>query len=212
MIGGFDRYRLDAHLAGPAEMRAAWLTGQSSFRHSQLSPQQHGMLDALAGLGYVPMRCGFPYNREALVEPYRRESLVAASIRNAAQYVASRGGRRFGVEVARHLRPLVERTSDHLLLLCGSCGADLFAAALPHIRLDAGRPVVTVVALGPVGRVPTEDGRITVRVVRGDRDRISRWGCREPADVVVPGGHLDYAAAPAVRAAVLRLAREAVDR
>ena len=41
MIGGFDRYRLDAHLAEPAHARAVWLTGQSSFRHSQLSPAQH---------------------------------------------------------------------------------------------------------------------------------------------------------------------------
>jgi len=207
MIGWFARYDPDDHLAEPARDCAAWLTGQSSFEHSSLSPGQMALLDDVAGLGYNPVRSGFPYNSALLAVPYRKEPVIGASVRNAAQFAAARTSRRFAEDLARHLQPLLDHTSRRLLLLCGSCGAELFTAALPHLRVPAGLRVL-VVALGPVGRLPDEDARVKVRVVRGTRDWLSRAVSRVPEQHLVPGGHLDYVKLPQVRAVVLSVGRE----
>ena len=202
----FARYDVADHLAAPADHVAAWLTGQSSFRHSRLSPEQDAVLDGVERLGYATVRCGFPWNAAALREPYRREPILPASARNAAQFAAARLGTGHGQEVARHLQPVVDAASRRLLLICGSAGAELLTAALPHLRLDA-RPVLAV-ALGPVGRLPGPGDGVRVHVVRGAGDRLSRWGCSDRSHAVVPGGHLDYARSTAVRAEVERVAAE----
>jgi len=200
-----SRFRVEDHLAEPAAWTAIWLTGQSSMRHSRLSPAQATLLEQVALIGFHPLRAGLPFNRAAMTVEYRREPLGPASVRNGAQYLAATLGRRFGREVATHLQPVLDLTSERLLVLCGSAGAQLLSSALPHLV----RPPelgVWVVGLGPVGRLEAPDPRWRVHVVQGDRDRVSRWGYRGPVDLVVPGGHLDYAAHPLVRAEVLRVA------
>jgi hypothetical protein len=127
-------------------------------------------------------------------------------VRNAAQWLAARTDPAFGDDVARHLRPLLERTRRRLLVLCGSAGAELLTVGLRRLDPDVARPSTTVLALGPVGTLPAD---VAVHVVRGRTDLLSRWGCRRPSDTVVPGGHLDYAASPDVRRVVLELARAA---
>lgn len=199
------RYRLEDHLAAPSRACAAWLTGQSSLRHSLLSPGQTALLEDLAGQGYRPVLGGLPYNRAAQTATYRPEPIVAASARNGAQYVAAATSVRFDREVAAHVQPLLDATAERLLLLCGSAGAQLLTAALPHLELPAGL-AVQVIGLGPVGRLPAPRDGLSVHVLQGRCDRISRWGYRGDVDVVVPGGHLDYATDPDVRSAVLRLA------
>lgn len=199
------RYRVEDSLAVPSPACAAWLTGQSSLRHSGLSPGQVALLEDLAGCGYRPVPGGLPYNSAAMVRPYRPEPIVAASVRNGAQYVAAATSARFGREVAVHVQPVLDATAERLVLLCGSAGAQLLTAALPYLDLPAGL-ALRVIGLGPVGRLPAPRDGLSVRVVQGARDRISRWGYRGPVDVVVPGGHLDYASHPDVRATVLRLA------
>lgn len=199
--------RADDHLAEPAPACAAWLTGQSSFRHSRLSPGQDGLLDAVARAGYAVVRGGFPYSAAAVRLPYRREPILPASARNAAQYLAARWSPGFADDVARRLQPLLDRTERRLLLLCGSCGVEMLTAALPRLRLPADLRVLAL-ALGPVGRLPAPSSSVDVYVVRGDRDHLSRWTSRTPAHVDVTGGHLDYVTVPAVRAEVARVAGE----
>jgi hypothetical protein len=203
---------LDRHAASPsvvdptapAPARAAWLTGQSSWTHSHLSPAQDAVLDALAVDGWAPLRLGLPWTEAAATAEYRRVALPVASARNAAQHLAARPGGRFAHQVARHLQPVLDGTADRLLLLCGSTGAQLLGVAAPLVRVPPGL-TVHVVALGPVGAALRPGARWHVRVVRGDRDRISRLGYRGPVDVVVPGGHLDAATGPAAIAAVRAL-------
>ncbi|MBT8226506.1 MAG: hypothetical protein HKP61_15260 [Dactylosporangium sp.] len=207
----FTAYDLAEHCcaspgARPVAQRAAWLTGQSAYRHSQLSPGQHGLLDALDAVGFTPLRAGFPYNRAALAASYRPEPIVVASRRNAAQFLAARFSRTFRDEIARHLQPVVDRTSRRLLLLCGSCGLEFLTAAWPLLVLPAELEIVAMV-LGGFGRVPAPGSQLRVYAVRGKNDLVSRLGCRLAPDERVPGGHLDYAASPEVRAAVLRFAR-----
>lgn len=184
--------------------RVAWLTGQSDWSASPLSPAQHAVLDALAVDGWVPVRAGLPWTTTA-TGPYRTVPLLAAAARNAAQHLAARRGTRFARQVAAHLQPLLDGTTDRLLLLCGSTGAQLLGVAAPLLAVPPGLEL-RAVALGPVGVLPAPGGPWDVRVVRGAQDRISRWGCRRASDVVVPGGHLDAGTGAAAVAAVRRLA------
>ncbi|WP_273653553.1 hypothetical protein [Cellulomonas fimi] len=200
---------LDAHatatpVADAVDARVAWLTGQSSWTHSALSPEQHAVLDDLAVAGWTPLRVGFPWTDRALA-PYRREPLVRASARNAAQWAAARPGTAFTRETVRHLQTLLDRTRRDLLLLCGSTGARMIAVAAPRLAVPAGLHV-RVVGLGPVGPLPPAGGPWTVHTVRGSADLLSRWGHRGPVDVVVPGGHLRAATSPEARAALARIA------
>jgi hypothetical protein len=81
-------------LAEPVADRVVFLSGQSSYRHSQLSPAQYELLAAVAALGYSPLLTGFPFHRATLAEPWRREPILPASGRNTAQFLATawRGG------------------------------------------------------------------------------------------------------------------------
>lgn len=193
----FDRYDVSAHLASPADACAAFLTGQSSFRHSSLAPEQLLLLDELATIGYQPLRAGFPYHPAALRVPFSKAPAIPAAARCTAQYLAATCSEQFGREVARHLQPLVDATSRHLLLILGSCGAQLYAAARPylHVPADLG---VHVVGLGPVGRLPRDHDLL---VLRGRWDALSRTLSRGPGRTV-RGGHLTYLRYPEVRAAV----------
>lgn len=199
---------LDAHasarpVADVVDARVAWLTGQSSWTHSALSPAQHAVLDTLAVRGWVPLRVGFPWTDRA-VAPYRPEHLVLASVRNAAQWAAAQPGTAFTRATAQHLQSLLDRTRRELLLLCGSTGARMVAAVAPLVDVPDGLRV-HVVGLGPVGPLPASGGPWAVHAVRGSADLLSRCAYRGPVDAVVPGGHLAAATSSAATAAVVRL-------
>lgn len=194
-------YADGGHLPEPAPDVVAWLTGQSSHRHSQLSPDQLAVLDDCAGLGFRAVRAGFPYHREALRHPWSPEPLLAASRRNASQFVESLARPAFAREIARHLRPLVSAASRRLLLLCGSCGLQLFAAALPHLELGAS-PRIGLVAIGPACWTVPRHPSIKLTVVRGRRDWISHVFSDLPADARPPVGHMGYTSHPEGRRAI----------
>jgi hypothetical protein len=199
----FDRYRVEDHLARRSDAQALWLTGQSSFAHSRLSPGQLAILDDLVTVGYEPVRCGFPYNSGALARPYRKEPLPPVCARNLGQYLAARWSSHFAQVVARHLQPVFDVTSRHLLLLLGSCGAELFTAARPLLRVPDGL-AVHVLAVGPVGRLPEEPAPY---VLRGRYDLLSLVWSRAPG-LPVPCGHMGYVDRSEVRAEILRHARQ----
>lgn len=195
------------HLAEPVARRVAWLSGQSSHRHSQLSPAQRDLLAEVAALGCTPLLAGFPYNRAALLAPWRYEPLIPASLRNAAQFLAARSHGRFRAELTRHLAPLFTRTAQRLVLLCGSSGLELLAAALPAL----GPPpelAILAIALGPVARRAPHHPGLRLFTLQGRGDWISRLGWPHPPDARVTGGHLDYAASPEVCRLVVPVARE----
>ena len=204
----FSRYRLADHLiTEPAPLQAAWLTGQSSYRQHHLSPAQIEVLDALSPLGYAPVKAGFPYNAAAMAHPYRHPWLIPAAIRCTEKFLAARSDSGFASEVARHLGPVVEHTSRRLILLCGSSGFELFAAALPSLTLPPEIEILAI-GLGPVGRTPAVHPNVRVVAIKGRWDPYSHLGSRIPQDIRVPTGHLRYAHDPATREAVIALARD----
>lgn len=198
---------LAGHLAEPVADRVVFLSGQSSYRHSQLSPAQRELLAAVAELGYSPLLAGFPYHREALTEPWRREPILPASGRNTSQFLAATWRPSFRAQVARHLGPLFTLTSRRLVVLCGSSGLALLEAAWPRLELTPGLAVFAI-GLGPVARRVPYHPRLTVVTIQGRGDWISRLGFPFPPVFRVTGGHLDYAAGAEVRALVTRLAGE----
>lgn len=161
----------------------------------------------MAELGYSPLLAGFPFHQAALTEPWRREPILPASGRNIAQFLATAWRSSFRAEVARHLGPLVTRTSRRLVLVCGSSGLALLEAAWPRLELAPGLAVLTI-GLGPVARRIPHHPRLTVVTIQGRGDWISRLGFPFPTDFRVAGGHLDYAASAEVRALVAHLAGE----
>lgn len=193
-----------ATLAQPGRRLVAWLTGQSTYGPASLSPSQQALLRALAAPGWTTLPANFPYNQAALSADYQEAPLLLASGRNGAQFAAALGSAAFGRACARHLQPLLDATAEQLVLLCGSCGLQLFYAALPWLRVPPSLRI-QLVALGPVCLQPRQHPQVTVAVVQGRRDWLSRGFCWLPTAHRVPGGHLDYGARPEVVAVVRAL-------
>ncbi|MBP6997218.1 MAG: hypothetical protein KBB39_13870 [Phycicoccus sp.] len=195
------------------ERRVLLLTGQSSWRHSRLSPRQDALLTAVAAHGYHPVRSGFPYHCELLETPWPGpEPLPLASIRNAAQFRAARFDRQFRAQIARALQAQVDHTSEQVLVITGSSGLHLWVQARPALRIPRGLRV-DLIALGPVmtpAPLPggTDDLDTSLTVIQGRRDRFSQWGFRGAVDHVVEAGHLDYSGDPGVVALVTGLSAE----
>lgn len=207
MIGNLPRLRrydpADS-LARPAAHAIAWLTGQSAYHHACLSPTQAAFLRAVTPPGWESLAANFPYNQAALVTTYQPTPLLTASVRNSAQFLAALSSSAFGQACARHLQPLLDATTSRLVLLCGSCGLQLFQAALPWLRVPPGLRI-HLVGLGPVCLQHHPHPQVAVTVVQGQRDWLSRNLCRLPCQHRVPAGHLDYAELPELPALVRRL-------
>ncbi|MBO2012177.1 hypothetical protein [Hymenobacter negativus] len=200
------RYNPADSLARPSVRTVAWLTGQSDYRSACLSPAQAAVLRAVATPGWVGLEANFPYNQAALPAGYRPAPLLAASVRNSAQFIAALGSSTFRRACARHLQPLLDATSSRLVLLCGSCGLQLFYAALPWLRVPVGLHI-QLVGLGPVCVRHQSHPQVAVAVVQGWRDWLSRSLCRLPCDYRVSAGHLDYAELPELPALFKQLLR-----
>jgi len=198
MIGNLHRllrYDPANSLARPSAQVVAWLTGQSDYASACLSPAQEAFLLAVAPPGWVKLEANFPYNQAALAADYQPAPLLAASMRNSAQFVAALGSAVFRRACAQQLQPLLDATTNRLVLLCGSCGLQLFYAALPWLRVPAGL-YIQLVGLGPVCLRYQAHPQVAVTVVQGQRDWLSRSLCRLPCNYWVRAGHLDYARLP----------------
>ena len=184
-----------ATLARPAPRTLAWLTGQSNPASARLSAAQARLLAAVVAPGWQAVPSNFPYNQGALGLASPEPWLPLASWRNAAQFVALLLRPATGPACARHLQPLLDATTTQLVLLCGSCGLQLFYAALPWLHVPPGLRL-HLVALGPAALRRPAHPQVAVTVVRGRGDWLSRCLCALPTDHALPGGHLDYALRP----------------
>jgi len=179
-------------------IQVVFLTGQSDAARCALSPAQHAFLEALPLPVGARVPRNFPYGDTA---PWRPTSLLAASLSNARQYLASRRP-----EFAARYAPDVQRQlsqARRTLILAGSNGLEL----LLNLRLSTEiLDGIEVFAYGPVARQRPSCACV---LVQGTRDWLSRmWFPR--VDHRVNCGHLDYLESPQVRdlcaAAVRRVA------
>ena len=180
--------------------QVVFLTGQSDPTRCALSPVQHAFLDALRLPAAAKVSRNFPYAETAA---WRPTSLLAASVHNGRQYLASRRPE-FAARHAPSVRQQLAR-ADRTLILAGSNGLELLAnLSLPRDVLDR----VDVFAYGPVARqIP---GCACV-LVQGRRDWLSRvWFPR--VDHRVDCGHLDYLESPEVLSLCLASVRRLTAR
>ena len=179
-------------------LQVAFLTGQSNPPGAALTPVQVDFLARLPVPAEARVGLNFPYPTVDVTATASPASLLAASVRNGRQYLASR---RAGF-AERH-RPAVAALlarADHTLLLAGSCGLELFNnLALPVEMLRR----VTIFAYGPVARRRPDCACV---LVQGRRDWLSRWYFQS-VDARVNAGHLGYLSDPAVLALTVETVR-----
>jgi hypothetical protein len=181
-----------AHLAriaaAPAPIQGAVtvaiLTGQIDLRVSPLSPAQSEFLAALEAPAQV-LCDGFPY--EAKAEAPTSVGMVAASWRNARQYLWAHHDDHYRGVVQERLAALADASRDALVLITGSCGLAIAAAGLCD-RVFAAK--TWIFALGPVGTAPR--GLAGFRAVQGRQDGWSRALYRGPPARMIDCGHLGY--------------------
>lgn len=208
----------------PCTRRLLLLTGQSSFVDSRLSPGQQELLRSVAGTQFTPLLAGFPFHRQMLPEgEWREPALAAACWRNGRQFWWAARRAPFGELVARHLQPAFSKTERCLLLMTGSCGLQMLAAAWPYLQRPSGLQVGCI-ALGPVC-VEGVGLPFAYCEIVGTGDWLARlmtWGNpkvgfgdqvvaerqRPGRRRMVPGGHLAYWGSAAVRRAAAEMAAE----
>jgi hypothetical protein len=170
-------------------VQVVFLTGQSDASRCALSPVQGAFLDALPLPASAKLPLNFPYHADTA--PWRKVSLLAASINNARQYRASRRPDFAARHAPQVLRQLAR--APRTLILAGSAGLELLATLrLPRDVLDR----VYVFAYGPVARQRPDCACL---LVQGRRDWVSRWWFRT-VDHRVDCTHLDYLESPEVLA------------
>jgi hypothetical protein len=169
---------------------AVWLSGRSSPQHTALSPAQRELLALTEPAGFAVVDRGYPFSSRANWTP---SDIVTASARNTGQYLRLRLHPGEATLAAQYLAPLA--AAERLLLICGSLGHELLAAAISAgLRLPRRS---FVIALGPVGRPLPEP--IPTWVAQDPQDLISRAGYRGSVQARPHCGHLGYAADIEVR-------------
>lgn len=185
------------------EHKIAILTGMSDPASCALSPSQSDFLDALPVPESWKIRRNYPWVADS--SPFTPTPLWRASLSNGWHYLRARSRvhREMG---ARHLQALADSCEKGLILITGSCGAEILRRSLGG-RAEAGK-IRHVFALGPVARRPLG---LPCSVIQGERDWISRPFLPDPDLVIAGFGHLDYWDHPlvseAIRATLPRILR-----
>ncbi len=180
-----------------ADLRVVVVTGLSNPRTCQLTESQSSLiqLSDLSPQSMIPWN--FPFIPDQT--PQTNVGLLSASIANGLQFLRTFNGR-YQQLAEPHWSALIQSTG-HLLVVTGSCGIQLLATwkGLPEVRHK-----IHVMALGPVGLIRPD---VSLKLVQGSRDWISR-ACFRRVDFVINGlGHMDYWEDPRVREVVVQWLR-----
>lgn len=176
-------------------LQIAFITGRSQPGNTSLSPDQRAFMTALEQEGE-----GIPVNFPWAVQhnAWQTTPLLRASMNNARDYLASRRPAFVRTYQAEALTLLA--SADHTLLLCGSCGLELFN----NLQLPASvMSRVSLFAFGPVARRRPECRHL---LVQGRQDWISRLWFRD-VDEYIACGHMNYLSQPALIDECIRFIR-----
>lgn len=197
--------RVAAQPLAAAEMRIALITGQIWLEASPLSEAQRSFLEEAAAPGMEVVPNGFPFDPYE-TSAFRPRRLLDASMANARQYVWARTDERYAVLAASVLQRLMGSTRRVLVLVSGSCGLAITAAASPFLRIPAGLSV-KLLAFGPAGLPPRG---LEVKSVRGTRDLWSQVLYHGPRATLISCDHLEYWRSREARAIAAAFAQAAV--
>lgn len=167
-------------------LQIAFITGRSQPGNTSLSPDQRAFMAAL-GRNREGIAVNFPWVAQR--EAWQATPLLRASMNNARDYLGSRRPAFARTYQAGALALLA--SADHTLLLCGSCGLELFN----NLQLPASAMSrVSIFAFGPVARRRPNCCHL---LVQGRQDWISRLWFRD-ADEYIACGHMNYLSQPAL--------------
>lgn len=188
------RYLAELNPAGfllpPVKQRLCLLTGQSNFATSDLPLDKKSFLQAVAPSDVHITMVGFPWHADFTQPVISAPSLLAASARNARQWIWKRSNACFRHALSSIIGTALQRTEERLLLIAGSCGADFLAHAL--CDMPANGPEIWVVMLGPAGGIPTARYIARQKVIQGHQDCWSRMLWKGTVHMRPACGHLDY--------------------
>ncbi len=212
-------------MSTPILIRVGWLSGVSRPGSRALSPEQRALVTALPVATECKLWTNFPYDllseggrarlgesppeaagdesSERARDGYAETHLIAASLVNAARFLAASQPLRRPSRVAawRALKSSCER----LLLVTGSCGSQIVRS------LERAAPegaAVELLSFGPVD-LPFGAASTGLRQTRlvGDRD----WLSGRPDARLRGVGHMDYLRSQAALEAAIRWVRERID-
>jgi hypothetical protein len=170
--------------------RLCLLTGQSDFATSDLPADKEAFLKIVAPTDTIVTHAGFPWHADFTKPVHTIPPLLAASYRNARQWIWARRDELYRNALSNIIHTVVQRTEKRLLFVLGSCGVDLLAEALS--RLPAGGPEIWAAILGPAGRIPAHQNLTRQIVIQGQYDIWSRVLWRGSVQKQPKCGHLDY--------------------
>lgn len=168
-------------------LNVAFISGRSRPDNLALSPAQQDFLQRLPSDGVSTVAENFPWIPQSAL--WRETNLLRASLNNARDYLYSRRTG-FAEHYRKQALTLLEG-ADHMLLLSGSCGLEIFNnLQLPSSVMSR----ISIFAYGPVARKRPDCHHL---LVQGRQDNISRfWFDR--VDEKIECGHMDYLSQPAL--------------
>jgi hypothetical protein len=181
---------LASFLLPSVAQRLCLLTGQSDFATSDLPADKTAFLKIVAPTDTMVTHAGFPWHADFTKPAHATPTLLAASYRNARQWIWARRDERYRNALSNIINTVAQRTEKRLLFVLGSCGVDLLAEALS--RLPARGPEIWAAILGPAGRIPLHQSLTRQIVIQGRYDIWSRALWRGSVQNRPKCGHLDY--------------------
>lgn len=176
-------------LLTPRENRALLWTGQSSWHHAGLFPDQSNLLKTL--FQDDALNTGFPFHQDCT--QHHPSPLWRASLRNIRQSLWCLHHPRYQRLLSQVLAAALQQTSQRLTLLTFSCGLEMLNAAFTHLTAPAHLEL-RIFALGPTCLADLRLPAFTA--IQGQRDVYSRALYRGPVHYRVPCGHLEYSRCP----------------
>lgn len=177
------------------DLQIAFITGRSRPDNASLSPLQSTFIQRVVG-HHQPVAVNFPWTVQSV--PWQATGLLRASVNNTREYL---GARQAGFALRYQPQALeMLASANHTVLLCGSCGLELFN----QLRLPAEWLArISVFSFGPVARRRPDCRHL---LVQGEQDWISRCWFRH-ADRRIACGHMNYLEQPQLAA----LCRQFID-
>lgn len=126
------------------DLQIAFITGRSRPDNASLSPLQSAFIQRVVGHHQL-VAVNFPWTVQSM--PWQSTGLLRASVNNAREYL---GARQAGFALRYQPQALeMLASANHTVLLCGSCGLELFN----QLRLPAEWLArISVFSFGPVAR------------------------------------------------------------
>ncbi len=173
--------------------RIAILTGLSDWNSCQLSDPQIKFLKDIPIPEEQKIFQNFPYTNKSTMQ---KVGLIKASLANVWQFLFS-WTKSYQSQAIKHLDRLLA-SSDEVILIVGSCGAEILNNMLKKIDQSSRIKVITY------GAVARRFQRSDCIHVQGENDLLSAAFLKDPDYIIPEVGHMNYMQSPVFKSIVKR--------